>query len=258
MKIKTVNIDSDVEKVLREAKLEGNNLTLHGQLDRAMYTKVMGVLEHIGFKWNKKLKCHVGEGDSAEQFMQALDEGKVVNAKQTYQFFATPDDVADKLVSYADIQAGHSFLEPSAGRGAIVKAVHRLMDAPHIRFFAVELDPKNVAELQKLDYLNVAEGDFLKNNVQRVDRIVMNPPFSGGQDVDHVRWAYECLGQGGKLVSVMGKGWQSNEQRKFAAFRNWLSNLKDEGKAEIVETLDPGTFKESGAMVETVVVRICK
>ena len=41
MKIKTVSIDSDVEQVLRQAKLEGNNLILQGQLSSDMYKKVM-------------------------------------------------------------------------------------------------------------------------------------------------------------------------------------------------------------------------
>jgi phospholipid N-methyltransferase len=257
MKIKTVNIDSDVEKVLREAKLEGNNLTLQSQLDRSMYTKVIGVLEQIGFKWNKKLKCHVGEGDSSEQFMQALDEGKVVNAKQTYQFFATPDAICDKLVGYADIQAGHFFLEPSAGKGAIVKAVHRLADAPHIRFFAIELDPKNVAELQKLDYLNVAEGDFLKHK-QMVDRIVMNPPFSQDQAIRHVKHAYDLLSPGGRLVAIMDKGWMFGANKTRREFKEWYEGMQSDGFASVPEELPPGTFKDSGTNVGAILVIISK
>lgn len=263
MKIKTITIDADVEAVLRSAELDGNNLTLNGQLTSQMYKKVMKILEQIGFKWNRSAKCHIGEGDSADRFREALDVGKVVNEKQTYQFFATPSKIADRLVSLSGIGPGDRVLEPSAGRGAIIDAIWRCSksEVPPV-LFAVEIDPKNVKFLKdrnaesKDSSLCVTEQDFL-DHTEQYDRIVMNPPFTCGQDIDHVRHAYNLLLPGGRLTSVMSPSWQHNDQRKARDFREWLDEMVNEGRA-YMEELPAGTFSESGTDIKTVIVTVQK
>ena len=265
MKIKTVTIDAEVEQVLRDAKLEGNNLTLQGKLSPQMYKKVMKVLELIGFAWNRKAKCHVGEGDSAAKFSEAMDTGKVVNEKQTFQFFETPKEVATKLAHYACIGAGDRVLEPSAGKGAIVRAIQE--ECPHLAvIFVCELNPQMAGDLQALaaasriagkgDVL-VSTGDFLELDNQ-FDRIVMNPPFTGGQDCEHVKHAYDLLLPGGRVVAVMSPAWHSNSTKKFVAFRQWFDGLSANGFAEVAEELESGTFAKSGTDVATEIVILRK
>lgn len=266
MRIKTVSIDADVEAVLRAAKLDGNKLVLQGQLMPQMYKKVMKVLEQIGFKWSKSAKCHIGDGDSAVKLAEVLAAGTVVNQKQTYQFFETPEQVAARLVSLAGIKPGERVLEPSAGRGAIINAIWACpkTEVPPV-LFAIELNPENAnflkmmaAELLEFKRLSlcVEEGDFLQHE-EPYDRIVMNPPFTAGQDVDHVRHAYDLLMPGGRLVSVMSPSWKYNSTRKFTEFRDWFAQMKDDGRAS-VEDVPAGTFKESGTDIATVIVVIQK
>jgi predicted RNA methylase len=271
MKIKTVNIDADVEAVLRSAKLDGNKLILQGQLDRALYVKVMKVLELIGFKWNRQAKCHIGEGDSADKLVEALGNGKVVDEKKTYQFFETPKQVADRIVALAGIKPGDRVLEPSAGRGAIIDAIWRRpkTEVPSV-IFACDINPKHVQYLKDVDaergvaaemnggykQVVVAAMDFLDHK-DLYDRIVMNPPFTAGQDVQHVLYAYALLLPGGRLVAVMSTSWRHNSAGKFVAFREWINDLCKEGRVE-VEDLPVGTFKESGTDIATVIVSIDK
>src|SRR4051812_7333314 len=93
-------------------------------------------------------------------------------------------------------------------------------------------------------------GDFLAlEPEEKYDRVVMNPPFTNDQDIDHVLHAYKFLKPGGKLVAIMAKGFTFGENRKRSGFRDLL---KQHGR--IVMDLPAGTFKESGTMVETVVV----
>jgi phospholipid N-methyltransferase len=260
MRIKTVNIDADVETVLRAAKLEGNNLTLQGQLERSMYQKVMKVLEHIGFKWNKGQKCHIGEGDSADRLREALGAGKVVDEKKTFQFFATPKQLAARMASLADIKADDNVLEPSAGDGAIVRAIQ---EASRINtVFTVEMNPRMAQELRLLGEASrqsgrgnvvVNEEDFLKFRGFFFDKIVMNPPFTNNQDIEHVRHAYDLLEVGGTVVAITSKSWTFGSQKKQLAFKAWYEALVEDGLATM-EELPEGTFKESGTDIGTLLL----
>jgi predicted RNA methylase len=265
MKVKTVNIEADVEQVIREAKIEGHKLTLQTQLTPQMYKKVMKVLELIGFKWNKSAKCHIGEGDSADKLREALGSGKVVNEKKTYQFFETPSSLAGHMVSLAGIKPGDRVLEPSAGKGSIIRAIQDGCHGLSV-VFACELNPQMATDLTTLAQASRIAGkgnvivrceDFLEHDEQ-YDRIVMNPPFHGGADVDHVRHAYDLLLPGGRLVAITSPSFKHNSQKKFAAFREWLKKMQDRGYASEPEGIPSGTFTESGTDIETVLLVIQK
>lgn len=255
MKIKTVSIDSDVEEVLRNSNLDGNKLTLSGQLDRSMYQKVNKILELIGFKWDKKYKCHVGQGDSADKLREALEGGKVINEKQTYQFFATPEALAEAMVSSADITPKDIVLEPSAGTGSIVKAIHRSVRG--INVFVCELEPKMRKELEGQPNVTVIGEDFMLLKDRSFTKIVMNPPFTSGQDIEHVRHAYDLLAPGGRLVAITSQTWVLNDNKKSRDFRAWLDGFIKDGNATRT-FLGEGVFKESGTNVGTTMLIICK
>ena len=50
----------------------------------------------------------------------------------------------------------------------------------------------------------------------------MNPPFENGQDVQHVRHAFELLARGGRLVAIMSEGPFFREKGNDAEFRAWI------------------------------------
>jgi len=253
MKIKTVDITAEIENVLRNSSIDGNNLTLPGTLDRTLYVKTNKVLELIGFRWDKRAKAHVGQGDSSIKLSEALNSGSVVNEKQTFQFFETPLSIAEDMVSKAQITNKNNILEPSAGMGAIVKAIHNKL-GQHDTVFVCEINPQMRDELSRIDYVNIVGEDFLEYNCSDYDRIIMNPPFTGGQDIDHVLHAYRILKNGGILVTIMSTSWQFGQTKKPKAFREWMNKLDDEGKVVEIEELPSGTFKESGTNVATVMV----
>ena len=248
MRIKTIDISDDVEKVLRDSKIDENNLVLPGQLDRVLYTKTNKILELIGFKWNRSGKCHAGTGDSASKLVEALNVGKVVNEKATYQFFETPAGIADQLAELADIENGHKVLEPSAGNGAIVFAIQRACPGLNT-VHACEINPECVGVLKKIKGVAVVGDDFLQHQ-SRYDRIVANPPFCNCQDLEHTRHAYELLNAGGKLVSIMSPSWRDRSDKKCREFREWFKQVG----GRIVEELEEGSFSQSGTEVRTVMV----
>ncbi len=241
-------IPSEVLEVLKQSRCEENRLHLPHHLPRELYVQTAKIIELLGGKWNRSIGAHVFEGDCAEHVDEAVMAGEVTDFQKLYQFYETPPELARRMVALAEMREGHKVLEPSAGRGAILKAM------PHtVHRTAVELNSSLVdlaAHAQRVHY-----GDFLQCNGElgAFDRIVANPPFRNGQDVDHVRHMYDLLKPGGILVTVMSPAWQYRTDRKHAEFRAWLAELDHEA-----EDLPEGTFKASGTNIRTVLVKIRK
>jgi methylase of polypeptide subunit release factors len=81
-------------------------------------------------------------------------------------------------------------------------------------------------DILKLKGFNVVGPDFLEYAPGEVyDAVVMNPPFEGGQDMIHIRHAYDCLKDGGSLLAVASKGVQFRKDNKYVAFREWLDEV---------------------------------
>jgi hypothetical protein len=85
----------------------------------------------------------------------------------------------------------------------------------------------------------------LKQKNGEYDRIVMNPPFEKGADIDHVRLAYDLLKPGGKLVAVMGEGPFFRSDNKAKEFRDWLATVGTS------ETLPENSFKGKDSFRQT-------
>lgn len=158
-----------------------------------------------------------------------------VRFSQIPGFFPTPRPVIDLMLEAADIRPGQSILEPSAGKGDIADAI--LEANPTADLVVVEFNEtlKDILELK--GYMLLGR-DFLSCVAQtKLDRIVMNPPFEGGQDIDHVRHAYSMLAPGGRLVSIMSTGPFFRQDKKSAEFRDWLESVGGE-----VRDLSAGSF----------------
>lgn len=248
----TINIDGDIAQILRCATIKDNTLQLTGQLDRPTYQRVMKVLEAAGGKWNRKAGCHVFPQPVGEIFKEALATGGIVHKKKALQAFYTPEPAAARLVLAAEIEDGMLCLEPSAGNGQLIEAIQPVAN---VCIHAIEIDKTAIIELQKrFPGVQPTQGDFLAEKpVERYDRVVMNPPFTGGQDIDHVLHAFKFLRPGGVLVAIMSPGWQENQTARAAKFRNFVA-----GHGEIVDNLPPGTFHESGTEIRTVIIKLTK
>lgn len=169
-------------------------------------------------------------------------------------FFPTPQKLAERLCEMAGVQKGDRVLEPSAGSGAIAKAV--LATGASVDCY--ELQWHLVEELQAIgsDHIDVAQANFLEINpdlTEKYSAIVMNPPFCRGQDVAHIQHAFKFLSPGGVLVSVASSGVKFRSDKRTTQFREWLKSV-----GGTIEDLPEKSFAESGTEVNTVVVRIAK
>lgn len=252
-------------EIIRNATIDGNLVRLPaGQLDRKVYENVAKCLNLIGGKWKGgKVAAFVFDSDPTAKIAAVLGGEKIVSAKKEFQFFATPDKWADKLVEIADPYEFESICEPSAGQGAIVKAIMRRFASRKVGFKPIyntiqcfELMELNRMHLNQISGAIVAGDDFLKlpDNWPKYNLMIANPPFAKNQDIDHVKMMLKHLKPGGRVVSIMSNHWRHCDgHKKEREFRSLLEQMN----AEITE-IPAGEFKESGTNVSACIVKIVK
>jgi predicted RNA methylase len=259
VKTKTVTIPTIAADVLDRATVTNNVITLPaGQLDRPTYDAVNKVLTAMGGKWNKKAGGHLFAFDPTDMLAEALGIGKAVNRKKTLQFFETPEARAERMAKLAGVKAGDLTLEPSAGHGRLVMAMMKLC----ANVVAVEIDAINTGILSRrcsefnLGVFEVNQGDFLEwalREKRRFDAVVMNPPFTGNQDIRHVMAAWGLLRDGGRLVAIVSDHGFMGREAECVEFRAWLHRI-----GATTEEVPAGEFAESGTNVAVRMIRAIK
>lgn len=225
-------------------------------LDRSLYVQVNKVLADLGGHWNRKLRCHVFPADPMPLIEQALAGGAYMDRRSELQLFDTPVVLAERMVKAARVEAHDRVLEPSAGRGQIVREL--LTKTSMVT--AIDIDEHNIQALRSLQgrigpNMEVIQADFLAwgtvASESRFEVVVMNPPFTRGQDIHHVMLAFHQVRVGGRLVAIMSEGPFFRGDRQSIAFRDWLETLRGTS-----ECLPDATFRESGTSVATRLVII--
>jgi predicted RNA methylase len=260
--VKARAIDEDVLGVISRCTASGRVLCLPpGQLERKLYERVNKVLEAEGGRWDRKAKGHVF-GCDAEEVLGRLCGGTYQDARCDLDIFETPAPVVARMMELAGVKRGMTVLEPSAGRGAIARellkagAVVWAIEVLHANFEALRaLGEESIRDANVVGSLVTHEADFMGPQIGedprawQFDRVVMNPPFSHGRDVDHVTKAAGMLKPGGRLVAVMSAGIGFRKDARHEAFSELLARRKG-----FVEDLPEGAFKESGTGVRAVLV----
>ena len=242
------------EDILKRCTFKDNVLYLpQVQLNKKSYATVKQWVEEAGGKWTGgKVQGFTFDFD-ATRVASVLMQGKRCNLQQDFQFFATPPEVADWLVSLAgDFSPDCKVLEPSAGTGAIIDAIHRVQ--PDVVVDCYELMPENKEKLSKLDHIRLLGDDFTQaEHPSEYDLIVANPPFSKNQDIRHVMQMYHDLKPGGTMAAITSRHWQQASEKACKDFRAFL----EEVSAQVYE-IEEGAFKKSGTGVGTIAIVINK
>ncbi len=204
------------------------------------------IAEQAAAAWALLVTPTDGAKAAAEELRRKLD---ALRFAKIPGYFPTPADLVARMIEAADLSDGSRVLEPSAGSGAIADA---LRDAGH-KVECVERHA-SLCEVLRLKGHSLIRGDFLElSPCGLYDAAVMNPPFEGGQDLQHVRHAWEWIKPGGALVAIMGAGVSFRQDRRFAEFRKWADEI-----GGTFDDIPAGTFKESGTGVASVMFHAIK
>ena len=232
-----MKIEKEIISLLAKCQVEGNHLRITEQLDRKTYAQLNKVLTALGGKWKAAKKVH----EFAEDVEALLGEYSCI--KKDFQFFPTPPDLAAQVVAMAGIRPGEQCLEPSAGTGNIAAL---MPDCD-----CIELNEKNRKTLQEKGLRIVAE-DFMSFEPQKeYDVIVMNPPFSKGQDVAHIT---KAIGMAKRcVIAISSASVLFRTDSRTQAFRELVAQYGGS-----IEELPAESFKESGTMVNTALIKVFK
>lgn len=247
-----MKIKQEVLQIFKQSEISecGKIFTLPNiQMDRKLYVEVNKILESIGFKWNRKHKCHLNIDDVLDKYLQMIDTGEWLNVKKELQFFPTPSEVVDKMVNMVDLSKVKTILEPSCGLGNIAD---KLKDLGKLTL--IEINKDFIPKLQD-KFKNIVNVDFMDYSTDnKFDLIVANPPFTKLQSVKHFFKMIEHLNDGGQLVCILPiSDYDYNSGIKL---RRELTSFID-AHCEI-ERNNSGAFKESGTMVDTIIVKYIK
>ena len=240
-----------VEEVLKHCTFNDNIFRLPDvQLNKKSYADVKKWIAEAGGKWTGgKVQGFTFDFD-ATRVAGILMSGKRCNLKQDFQFFSTPPELAEWLVSLSDIRPDHAVLEPSAGTGAIITAIHKA--CPCVTVDAFELMPENRQTLERMTGVSLVGEDFTQGVPRLYDRIFANPPFSKNQDIRHVRMMYDALNpDGGEMCVITSRHWVAAQEKECVDFRDWLQEIGAE-----THEIPNGVFKESGTDVATMAIVI--
>ncbi|WP_254203468.1 LPD38 domain-containing protein [Aeromonas sp. FDAARGOS 1406] len=167
---------------------------------------------------------------------QALKLKLLGNRNAFIDFFPTTEDDAADLAGRLGIEPGMTVLEPSAGHGMLADAAR---DAG-AKVDAVEIAGDLRDILTEKGHTLIGNDFMALTPTASYDAVIMNPPFSNGMDMDHVRHAYDFLKPGGRLAAIVSAGAGQQSTRKGQEFAAWLDALGAE-----VELMREGAFKDS-------------
>jgi len=187
--------------------------------------------------------------------MRAVLRAGGVQVVSAPQLFPTPHELALRMVDEAQPASGARVLEPSAGTGALLRALPGVVPfgadrQTWAKVTAVEINGALAESLRNAGLASqVVQADFLSCTPEQLgefDAVLMNPPFADAADIKHIQHARRFLRAGGCLVAICANG-----PRQQAALQPVA-----EASGGFYEPLPAGTFASSGTNVNTALLVI--
>lgn len=225
-------------------------------------------------RWSKKEKTHICSINPESIINLILEEGLMPDVNP-YDFYPTSKEIViDEMLPalglkqydlygspYFNFESsegeGLKFLDPSAGDGAILKALIEIY--PKAKFYAFEIENNRRQFLENHSKIEVLGSDFLNTPInQKFDFIAMNPPFRdairGNPNIwmKHIKKAFSLVSRIGVLASIVPETLFISEQKEILYFKNWMLSFGEAWK------LPKDAFKDSGTGIQTSIISLKK
>jgi hypothetical protein len=136
--------------------------------------------------------------------MPIVDMDGLRQYKKKYNFYETPPRIALRMaIMLRWLGRDALILESSAGLGALIRAMEKVLRFPTQRIDFCEVQEEFAAVLSGY---NRVGSDFEKYQPGPIyDAIVMNPPYKNKLAERHVDHAWNCIKPGGWIIALVGK-----------------------------------------------------
>ncbi len=255
--------------VLARCTWSSNVLTLPAEdLDRPVWEAVHAVLTGMdatgGSRKGQPYRFASDRRADLEAFIAGGPAPKP--ERTTMGWVRTPDalaaDVVARFVNVQNLPDRVRVLEPSAGDGALVRAVTAAVPGA-VEVTVVEPNPERFHRVNKLPSVVSWHNGTLEEYVSRhtpgapgFDLVVMNPPYSvPGKPylwAEHLELAWGMLADGGQLVAIVPISAAREPRGKAGKVLEML------GPGIHIEALPQRSFRESGTDFDTCVLTVVK
>lgn len=177
-------------------------------------------------------------------------------AMEGVDYFATPEPLGYKMVQWAQPRSGESWLEPSAGHGAIARF---LPERTNRTIIEPSTDLFTKSQMNVLGARGIQDTFENLHISNKFDGIVMNPPFgtAGTTASEHVQKAVNHLRPGGRIVALVPVGMFDGK------FEKWFSAVDQRGRPVHPDLhltarikMPASTFERAGTKVGTQILII--
>ena len=172
-------------------------------------------------------------------------------------FYPTPPELTDKVLSCVRWDGVTSILEPSAGRGDLVERI--VAKLPYHRsntaIDTIEIDPELSQVLDSKGHRPIAS-DFLDFQCfRRYDLVIMNPPFSSGEK--HLLKAISLVSDGGQVVCLLNA---ETIRKPYTRSRQELVNMLEtlNGSIEYIKGAFTDAVRKTGVEIALISVKVDK
>ncbi len=167
------------------------------------------------------------------------------------EFFPTPARIIHQMLAKISNDAEH-FLEPSAGRGDIAQAIkERGYDRRSRNVDCIESSPDLISVLLGKDFPVVGFDWLTYTGVCYYDAIVMNPPFSNGED--HLLRAWDFM-HNGEIVCLLNE--ETIKNPHTAARQRLATIIANHGEIEYLgDCFATGAARRTGARVAMIYLK---
>lgn len=230
------------------------------------YNMIKPIVEYAGGHWKAKEAGFQFKGVQKsvdKKIRNILSRSKITLSdaavfQMENQYYPTPENIAKDMIEEAKIKPTDTVLEPSAGRGSLLKQITLKTSS----YEAVEKNRTNANFLRAQGY-KVHEGSFEEyyqeavKSGKKFDKVVMNPPFCDGIEYVHIAMAYNLLKSGGRLIALIPENSTYYGTERGTKFSEFFINKHEEGYAESRE-LPINSFERSGTNIDIMMIIIDK
>lgn len=131
--------------------------------------------------------------------------------RKPYDFYATPVEVVENFLNNYNLPKGE-ILEPSAGNGNILKAIHNKVGGQY-RITALEIREEEFKNLNKLADNVIISEDFLEYDFRekKFDVIIGNPPYSSAKEF--IEKCFELQSDKGVVIMLLRTAFLESKSR---------------------------------------------
>jgi 16S rRNA G1207 methylase RsmC len=258
-----------VDVLSRAAATERSvHLPVGPPLERSLYAEVDKALTRLagGGRWDRRERAHLYNRDPRPDLARLRGGGAIPRPASAFDdkrlaYYPTPQAVAEKMVAELDLPRHARVLEPSAGDGALVRAVRAAHPEAYVEAVEVDLDRMRILGRMQGEFMQAwcaRFQDYVTNARERgmlypFHAVVMNPPFTEVGDPNawatHFLLAWDLLAADGQMVAILPASYLYSTRRVAAQVRELV-----ESSDGAVDALPEGTFKGDGTGVHTVMV----